>query len=153
MFREIAYQLGRVFGSVTKAKVEDQPKVRTPPTVPTLTPPPSRSFHSKVAGVAAKNDDGKSRQDYIRAFCKAGTSLQLVREPKNKFDPNAVGVWVTVRVLIGPATAVQIGYIGADLARDLAPLIDGGTPVQAEVSQVTGGGEKTMGVNLLVTRG
>lgn len=81
-------------------------------------------------------------------------ALRLVREPGNKFDPNAVAVWITARSLVFFASEVQIGYINADLARELAPLTDRGTPVGASISDVTGGtGAKALGGNILVTRG
>ena len=152
MLRWVAYRLGRVVGSLTNAKAE-----RSPPQVaatPKAQAQTTRSFHSKLAGVTAKNDDGRSRQDYIRAFCTAGMALRLVREPSNRFDPNAVAVWITARSLVFFSSDVQIGYINADLASELTPQIDRGTPVRASISDVTGGtGGKALGVNILVIRG
>jgi HIRAN domain len=111
----------------------------------------ARAFHSKIAGVTAKNDNGRSRQDYIRAFCTAGMPLQLVREPKNPFDKNAVGLWIKARALIFFTSNVQIGYLGRDVAGEIAPRLDRGDLVHAEISDVTGGGSKNFGVNILIT--
>lgn len=40
------------------------------------------------------------------------TTLLLVREPRNKFDPNAIGVYM------------KLGHINRDVAMELAPLAD-----------------------------
>ena len=44
-----------------------------------------------------------------------GTPVTLVREPTNRFDPNAVQVWIDGKV---------VGYIPKADAATLAPLID-----------------------------
>ncbi|MFI6072582.1 HIRAN domain-containing protein [Actinoplanes sp. NPDC051343] len=44
------------------------------------------------------------------------TSAQLVPEPWNRHDPNAVGVWVAGR---------QVGYLGRDEAARYAPVLSG----------------------------
>ena len=115
----------------------------------------ARAFHSKVAGVTAKNDDGRQRQHYIRTYCRAGMPLRLVREPSNQFDKNAIGAWITARAFIFFTSEVQIGYIGADVAAELAPHMDRGESVTAAISEVTGGigHKKNLGVNIVVTRG
>lgn len=112
-----------------------------------------RRFHSKVAGVTAKNDDGLSRQDCIRTLCRAGTPLQLVREPKNKFDSNAIAVWAQRKVFIFFNARQQIGYIGSNVAAQLAALMDAGTPLTCTVAEVTGGrdGKNTLGVNIEIS--
>jgi hypothetical protein len=45
----------------------------------------------------------------------AGVDAVLVREPTNKFDPNAVQVWIGGN---------HVGYVPAKDARVLAPFID-----------------------------
>ena len=42
-----------------------------------------------------------------------GRRLELVREPENEHDPNAVGIWDAER-------RVQAGYVPADVARRCA---------------------------------
>ncbi len=51
-----------------------------------------------------------------------GLPLILKREPENKYDKNAVGVYFGQR---------QLGYIPRGIAAELAPLIDAGTVVAA----------------------
>ena len=113
----------------------------------------TRTFHSKVAGVSAKNADGYPRQKYILAFCKAGVPLILKREPDNPHDANAVAVSIKARTLIVFSAEVQIGYLNADVASEIAPYIDSGGTVRAEITEVTGGTDEkpTLGVNILLT--
>jgi hypothetical protein len=60
----------------------------------------------KVAGVSYRSDE---LQDDGFA---PGRRLALVAEPDNEHDPNAIAVWDAER-------RVQVGYVPADLARDL----------------------------------
>jgi len=112
------------------------------------------TFHSKVAGVTFKNTDGSSRQDYIRAYCKQGMDLILKREPDNPYDNNAVGVWIKSRALIVFTSEVQIGYLNAEVAEEIADYIDNGGTVVGKITEVTGGthGKPTFGVNILLTK-
>lgn len=81
------------------AAMRTQPLQRPPPPSPTPAPPPSpplrhgphHSFHSRVAGVSFRNDDGTSRQAAIAA-CHAGEAVHLVCDPGNRYDSNAVKV-------------------------------------------------------------
>lgn len=111
------------------------------------------SFHSKVAGVTASNADGYPRQKYIRSYCKPGMALILKREPANPHDNNAIGVWVTARALVVFSSEAQIGYLSADVAREVAPYMDKGGKITAKISDVTGGttAKPTFGVNIEVT--
>lgn len=113
------------------------------------------TFHSKVAGVTAKNPSGRSRQDYIRKFCKSGMPATLVREPSNQFDKNAVGVWIKARTLIFFTSQVQIGYLNADTAEEIARYMDSGGRMSCQITDVTGGthGKSSFGVNILLTKG
>jgi hypothetical protein len=104
----------------------------------------SRSFYTKVAGVTKENPDGERRQKIIKEL-EAGERVILVREPDNKFDPNAIRV---------DSGFGQIGYIPADTAaNNLASLMDRGHKVKAEISEITGGvaGKRTRGVNLQIS--
>lgn len=82
------------------------------------------------------------RQDMI-ARLSEGERLFLDREPDNHHDKNAVAVY---------SSRGQIGYVRAAEAALLAPLIDGGTPVTAQVIETTlfdaQAGEKALGVRL-----
>jgi len=101
------------------------------------------TIHSKIAGVSFHNDDGSSRQEIIRKFCKAGDQLTLKREPNNRYGRgNAIAVHLL--------TEQQIGYIEHGLSRDLAPKIDAGTRLRATVAAVTGMDKPTLGVDIAV---
>ncbi len=106
--------------------------------------PSLREFFSSVAGVSRSNADGSDRQALIRAKCRAGGALTLVREPGNAHDANAIAVM---------CSGSQIGYLHAELAEKYAKRIDSGEiEMTAEVKEVTGGTtvKPTYGVNVLV---
>jgi len=108
-------------------------------------------FYSKIAGVSMKNDDGSSRQEIIKDFAHVGDQLILRREPKNKYDPNAIGVWLTVKSCTGSADR-QLGYIEARTAAEMSPNIDrGDSDVYAVITSITGGeGREHVGVNIKI---
>lgn len=109
-----------------------------------------RTLHTKVRGVTATNDDGSDRQKIVRC-CKPGEMLSLVREPKNRYDRNAVAVYRKGGWLLG---VQQIGYLSEDLAEEFAARLDSGERIEARVSEVTGGGgsflsaRKNYGLNI-----
>jgi len=96
------------------------------------------AFYTKVVGVSFEG-----RQDLVRALAP-GSILRLTREPDNHYDPLAIKVTTEA--------GTQIGYLSARLAARLAPSIDVGARYSAIVSQITGGGEKHLGVNIYVQR-
>ena len=73
----------------------------------------------KVVGVTFKNEDtGEKRADIIRELMNKkqdNIKIELVREPENKYDMNAIKVL---------ADGKQIGYIGKEYASIIAPLLD-----------------------------
>lgn len=97
------------------------------------------TLYSKLAGVTHANPDGSDRQEIIDALTYNGQPLFLLREP-NQFSYDNIGVYV----------AFQIGYVNPELAAELAPLIDEGVPVEAQITDITGGTEDkpTQGVNV-----
>jgi len=97
------------------------------------------TIYSKLSGVTHHNADGTSRQDVIAELCYQGQPLLLIREP-NQYSPDNIGVYV----------AYQVGYVNPELARELAHLIDVGIPVEARITDITGGSEDkpTRGVNV-----
>ena len=83
---------------------------------------------SRVSGVTFSNDDGSSRQRIIEKLSNLPRGLYwltLNRESDNPYDPNAIRV--DARKLGN--MAAQIGYLPRELARVLAPKIDGGKEV------------------------
>ncbi len=95
-------------------------------------------FYTKIVGVSFER-----RQDYV-AGLSAGVVLELLRQPENEHDPNAIAV------MYGK---LQLGYLRREIARRLAPNLDGGDRYTAEVGSVTGGGpDKHIGINIRVRR-
>jgi len=94
-------------------------------------------FHTKLVGVSFEG-----RQDTI-AGLRVGTELALEREPGNEFDPNAIAVRYG---------ALQLGFVRKEIAKHLAPLIDGGARYRARVESLTGGGGRHRGVNIYMWR-
>lgn len=77
---------------------------------------------TKLSGVTI-GDAQKNIQDFV----KGNTGIcDLVREPQNPHDPNAIRVETQGKYL---------GYIPKDVAAKLAPLTDNGTQVRAEFVQ------------------
>jgi single-stranded-DNA-specific exonuclease len=72
-----------------------------------------------------------------------GDPLELRRQPANPHDPNAIAVF---------RGALQLGYLRREIARHLAPKLDGGERYRARVASVTGGGSKAVGVNIRCER-
>lgn len=102
-----------------------------------------RSFHTKVAGVSHRNDDGTSRQEII-ADCVPLERLLLDHNEQNPHDPNAVRVC--------RQNGEQIGFLNAGLAEEAVRRSGQGYRYAAFVKNITGGGgdAPTLGVNLLI---
>ena len=94
-------------------------------------------FFTKVAGVSF---DG--RQDVLGGM-RSGEPLELVRQPENQHDVNAIAVYYGT---------LHVGYIKKEISRRIAPNIDGGERYHASVTDVTGGGTRHWGINILVHR-
>jgi hypothetical protein len=101
-----------------------------------------RSFFTTVAGVTFE------RRDRIVAKCSIGERLVLVRDPDNRFDKGAIKV---MRL-----TGEQLGFIpehvsGGGDSSGLASRMDRGEKYGCRISDLTGGGEKNLGVNIEIT--
>ncbi len=103
-----------------------------------------KRLHAKVAGVKHPNEDGSSRQEAI-AKLHQFDSLELERRPNDEFDENAIAVLAEIA-----GERVQVGFIPADLARELAPAIDAGETWKAIATRVTD--HITRGVSLMAYR-
>lgn len=96
------------------------------------------SFPTKIVGVSFEG-----RQDRVAGLVP-GQELELQRHPENPADENAIGVWFG---------GWQIGFLRRQIAKHLAPLIDGGVRYTARIEHVTGGTDgKNRGVNIRVER-
>ncbi|MBI9110293.1 HIRAN domain-containing protein [Maridesulfovibrio ferrireducens] len=89
-------------------------------------------FNTKVAGVSF----GK-RQSYLKSIGKKlyreeakYTEIDLIRDPDNKHDPNAIEV-VTEKGQV-------LGYINSQTAKELAIIMDAGANVQASIIDILG---------------
>lgn len=116
-YRSIGWTIGSVLVPfilpiiyfLTKPKKKIKPKK-----VPVLNSP--KNIFTNVAGIMYKNDDGTDRQEILRR-CQEGDEVELVREPNNMYDPNAVAVYVGNE---------QVGYLFREEASEVAPLLDAG---------------------------
>ena len=90
-----------------------------------------KSLYVKVAGVTFEG-----RQE-ILATMHAGMPVQIKPEPENKYDHNALAVYVG----IGWENVPRIGYIPRELAEIIAPFLDGEALI-GKVAEMTGGFEK-----------
>ncbi len=97
----------------------------------------SFGFNTKIVGVTFEG-----RQDLI-AGLQPGQELELVRQPENQFDANAVAVHFG---------RLQLGFVRKPIAARIAPNIDAGERYRAEVRHITGGGTRSVGVNIWVSR-
>ena len=86
-----------------------------------------KTYTIKVVGESFDNPDGTSRQKIIEQ-CKIGNPVSLVREPNNRYDPNAVGVHVTGRG--------QIGYVSSENAEWMADVLDKGVEVSGLIKYI-----------------
>lgn len=89
------------------------------------------SLYTKVASVTYEG-----RQSSL-AKCAVGDEVRLDPEPNNPYDKYAVAV----RVAAQDGNIYHIGYVPGDLARIIAPHLDGES-ISAKVSELTGGYEK-----------
>jgi hypothetical protein len=79
-----------------------------------------------AAVVAGTGFEGRERT--IRRWCGEGSQVELRREPNNRHDPNAIGVWLHCRLLFGLYKPwLQIGYVRAARAVRLAERLDDGS--------------------------
>ncbi|MDI6799513.1 MAG: single-stranded-DNA-specific exonuclease RecJ [Actinomycetota bacterium] len=98
----------------------------------------SDSFYTKAVGVTFEG-----RQETIKALTP-GEDLKLIRDENNSFDPSAI------KIVDG--RGAQIGFLKAAISKHLAAAIDSGVPYKVKITEVTGGGDKNLGVNILVKK-
>ena len=103
-----------------------------------------QTIRTKAAGVTF----GKRQAllDRLNRYSSEDITIELQRESGNAYDPNAVQIIAAVR---GKGSAVM-GYIGRELARVIAPLLDKGKTVKADFEAITGGHEYGLNYGLNV---
>lgn len=94
-----------------------------------------KAIRSKVRGISNYQEHAQK--------CKKDTLLKLIRQPNNKHDKNAIIVcrkgWIR---------SYAVGYLSADLAKKIAPNMDKGEDVYAIITDVTGGEDQYIGLNI-----
>ncbi len=90
----------------------------------------TQKFQTSLVGVTQKNRDGTPRQDVLKACC-VGDPLDLIHEPNNRFDPDAIQV--------RRRGGLAIGYVPSDLARAVVRVLEHGARASAEVLRIEGG--------------
>ncbi|NMC30717.1 MAG: hypothetical protein GYA45_11675 [Pelolinea sp.] len=98
-----------------------------------------RKIEAQIVGESYDNEDGTSRQAEIKNFCKPGIPVKLIREPNNKYDKKAIGVWVRGKGFLSKEHDHQVGYLNKEQAAEFAPILDAGHTVEAAVKKVVGG--------------
>lgn len=101
------------------------------------------SWETFVSGVNHVGLCGEYRQKII-AKLREGEPVYLVRVPNHPDDPNAVALFCT--------NGKDIGYLPRDVAEQVSPRLDAGSPVTATVERVEpfepGRGRTLLGVRL-----
>jgi hypothetical protein len=82
-------------------------------------------------GVYTLNIVGESYRQKAIKHCREGDQINLRREPKNKYDSNAVAVL--------RKSGEQIGYLSREDAEWVARIMDAGDTVEARIKWLTGG--------------
>ena len=95
------------------------------------------TYHSKLVGVTFEG-----RQDIISTL-RGKEPLRVRREKDNKYDPRAVAVDVYKN-----DEWLPIGYIAKDKNKDISETLDAGNTVYISISDITGGGDRSYGVNI-----
>lgn len=108
----------------------------------------AKKMFCKIAGVTfnRRQEALKRLENYIRQGAEVKTTLE--RESDNKTDNKAIKVLVSVN----GSAAYHLGYIPADLAAVLAPLMDKVGELKAHIYNIVGGYDtrSTYGARLAV---
>ncbi len=105
------------------------------------------TIKTKIRGTTKRNEGGRKRQEIIEDMLSVGDDLIVEREPDNPVDRNAIAVYPHSYKYTGDDED-KIGYLSAELAEELAPKMDGGYTVECDLTDITGGDEKSLGVNI-----
>ena len=108
----------------------------------------STTFVCAVSGVSK---DG--RQEIV-ANCEEGEPIFLQREPDNRYDRNAIAVYVERKSFFGRRKYLQVGYIPEEDAEEIAEAMDSGSLAGGAILYVVGGQEgKYYGLRIVVAIG
>lgn len=84
-----------------------------------------RHYSTQLRGVSHENDDGSARRDILRK-CSIGEEVELIPEPENLFDANAVKVC--------RSNGEQLGYLPA--RSQLAKKLEQGCTFRARIKNI-----------------
>lgn len=93
---------------------------------------------SKIAGITFNN------RQVLAAKCYKGMKLYLKREPQNRFDPNAVAIYMGVGIH-------QLGFIPKETAKSVSRILDSGRNLHCYVEQVNVATTGIIGINIKIT--
>ena len=95
------------------------------------------NMFSKVVGVSFNDNQSKIMKIFESVeYTKEPIMLQLVREPNNPYDTNAIKVG-------------EIGYLSKEVASQLSPLMDKGVKLNCRIEQITHN-KGNLGVNIKI---
>lgn len=92
------------------------------------------SMRIRATGTTAGNI--QERLGFMKQFPINTMQAELVREPENPFDKNAIKIVIH---LCSINRKTVIGYVPRGLAADLAAVIDAGIQAKVELLQILGG--------------
>ncbi len=92
------------------------------------------SMRIRATGVTAGNI--QERLGFMKQFPINTMQAELVREPENPFDKNAIKIVIHLRSI---NRKTVIGYVPRGLAAGLAAVIDAGIQAKVELLQILGG--------------
>ena len=102
------------------------------------------TIKAMVAGVQFR---GPSAQEVIKTELTEGYELDLVPEPENKFDPNAVAICWSDREA---DKSVQIGYVPKKYSAEVSAAISFGLEAECIVNKLNAAGKPWEQVEVLI---
>jgi hypothetical protein len=102
------------------------------------------SYFLRLVGVSFEG-----RQDVI-SLMNGDEQLRFRREPENQYDTNAVAIDAFVYHEADSKEWLPIGYISKDKNKELAEALTEGREANIKLSGITGGGDKSFGVNVYI---
>ncbi len=90
----------------------------------------------KIRVVGTTSGNIQERLQFMKQFPVETMRAELVRDPENSFDKNAIQIVIHLRSI---NRKTVIGYVPRGLAAGLAAVIDAGVHVSAELLQILGG--------------
>ena len=90
----------------------------------------------KIRAVGTTSENIQERLKFMKQFPVETMQAELVRDPENQFDKNAIQIVVHLRSI---NRKTVIGYVPRELASSLAAVLDAGLQIRAELLQIMGG--------------